>query len=129
MDIKKLSSKTIGGILDLSFLDNFTFTGILIFGAIFNITLLFIIFLGIKPSTNLIQLRFDSFYGVTETGNWYEFYFIYFISLLVFLVNSFLAIYFYAKEKLISYFLLVTNIAIQIFLTIQALNFINLINI
>lgn len=90
--------------------------------------LFFIIFLGVKPSGVLIQLRYNSFYGVTNVGSWYKTYNLFVVGIFIYIVNSVLAYVFYTKERLASFLLLSAIFLSEIILIIEATNIVKLIN-
>ena len=93
------------------------------------VILFFIIFLGIKPGGVLIQLRFNSFAGVTDVGLWYKVYNLVVVGTIIYAVNSALAYFFYDKERLASFFLLVAASMVEIILIIEAANIVKLVNL
>jgi len=111
-----------------SFFKDFSVIALDIFLLILLLVLFFIIFLGVKPSNLLVQLRFDSLSGVTRTGPWYALYNIFIVGIVIYLINNFLAYFFYKQERLISVFLLIGTLISEVILIIEAINFIKLIN-
>lgn len=93
------------------------------------IILSLILFLGIKPGGVLIQLRFNSFDGVTDVGLWYKVYNLVVVGILIYIVNSALAYFLYEKERLASFFLLVAAQVVEIILIIEAANIVKLVNL
>ncbi len=110
------------------------FSDILILGFLASSLLLLgilflIILLGIKPSDVLIQVRFDSFTGVSKLGVWLEVYNLLIVGALIGVVNTVLSYIAYEKERLISIFLLVGVVISEIILITEALNIVKLVNI
>ena len=99
------------------------------FSLVLLFILFFIIFLGIKPGGVLIQLRFNSFSGVTDVGLWYKVYNLVVVGTVIYMVNSILAYFFYERERLASFFLLVAAAVVEIILIIEAANIVKLVNL
>lgn len=120
-NIKKLSRE--------SFFRDFLVLIFLIISAIFLGILFVVIFLGVKPSEVLIQLKYDNFSGVSKVGSWYKVYNLFVVGAVAFLVNTFLSYILYEKEKLASVFLLVASLIVEIILVMESINIIKLINL
>ena len=91
--------------------------------------LFLIIFLGIQRSDVLVQVRFDSFTGVSKLGLWIEVYNLFVVGALIGLVNTVLSYVVYEKERLVSIFLLAGAVISEIILISEAINIVKLVNI
>lgn len=63
-----------------------------------------------------VILHYNLIFGVDYLGDYFKAYFISFIGLLILMLNTFLSHYFYSRERLASYFLVINILIIQIFL-------------
>lgn len=66
----------------------------------------------------LIPLHYTIYFGIDLFGPWYQIFILPLIGSLVIIVNFILAAAFYLKEKIGSYFLVITTAVIQILLII-----------
>lgn len=76
-----------------------------------------------QPNDFLVPIRYNSFLGVTELGNWYHLYQIPLIMTLCSLLNLALSITTYKKDKMIAYIFASSNIFITLLALIVAINF------
>jgi hypothetical protein len=83
----------------------------ILFGIIFVIIWIFA-FLRFQPSDYMVPVRYNTFLGVTQLGNWYDLYYVPVIMAFCALLNLVLANVIYTKDKMISYIFLGSNIFI-----------------
>ncbi len=63
-----------------------------------------------------VILHYNLIFGVDYLGDYFKAYFIPFIGLVILILNTFLSHYFYSRERLASYFLVINILIIQVFL-------------
>lgn len=100
-----------------------TITGVLMF-----ITWLVAAF-RFQPGDFLVPVRYNSFLGVTQLGNWDDLYYVPGIMTLCVILNTFLGSVVYGKDKMIGYILLAANIFVAGLAMIVIINFSRLVNI
>lgn len=82
-----------------------------------------------QPSDYLVPIRYNSFLGVTELGNWLELYCVPGIMSLCAVINTLLGSVVYKKDKMIGYVFLAASIFVSIIAMIVVINFSRLVNI
>jgi hypothetical protein len=82
-----------------------------------------------QPSDFLVPVRYNSFLGVTELGNWYDLYYVPGVMTLCVVLNTLLGSVVYKKDKMIGYILLAANIFVSALAMIVVINFSQLVNI
>ena len=92
-----------------------------IFSFIINIAIWISLWLKIRPLAYIsefgdIPLHYNIYFGIDKIGPWYFTLVMPIIGLLVIIVNNALGYIFYHKEKVVSYFLIFTELLIQIIL-------------
>ncbi len=93
-----------------------------------NLAQWLILFLSLKDfSGSMIPLRYSILGGVDTLGNWYRLFAFPATGLLIGVINLFLALTAYKKERLISYFLIGVGALLQVLLLVISLAFIKLI--
>ena len=83
-----------------------------------NLILYLVIYLGIKPSAELLVLHYSVYFGIDLIGQWYKLYLMPAVGSFLFLVNFSLALFFYKKEKIVSYLLTGATVLIEAFLVV-----------
>ncbi|MCK4968074.1 MAG: hypothetical protein KAS12_03375 [Candidatus Aenigmarchaeota archaeon] len=87
---------------------------------------LFILF-KLSSITTPIPLRYNVVVGINSIGSWKIMYQLTLIGLIVWLINSFFTTFFYQRnEKILSYFLSISNCLVQILLAVIILFIVNL---
>lgn len=76
-----------------------------------------------KISSYEVPIRYNSFFGVTTLGSWYDLYRFPLFLTLSFIVNTILSKAIYKKDKLVSYILTSTNILLGIIILVLIINF------
>lgn len=106
-----------------------------IIGMILNLFIWSLIFFRLRPIVKLlpadqafIPLHYNTYLGVDNFGPWYNIFILPALGLLIFIVNSLLAATIYNRKDILSYFLVITNMATQFVLLVSTI-FIILINI
>ena len=77
-------------------------------------TILLILIFRIKSSSGVIPLSYNVIYGVTSLGSWINLYFYLIGYAILGILNLFIAWAFFEKERLISYLVGLTNIALGV---------------
>jgi hypothetical protein len=80
------------------------------------------------PSNFMVPVRYNSFLGVTQLGNWHDLYYIPGVSTFCFLLNTLLGGIVYKKDKMVGYILITASIFVAIFALIVVTNFSILVN-
>lgn len=94
---------------------------LLIFGFFANMINWIILWIWIEPVEFPIILHYNVYFGVDSVGDYKQVYILPFIGLILFLINLFLAMYFYAqKERIASYVLLMGTLMIQLSLIVAS---------
>jgi hypothetical protein len=84
-----------------------------------------ILWIWIEPVDYPIILHYNVYFGVDMIGDYRQAYFLPLTGLVLFVINLFLAIYFYAKkERIASYILLMATLMIQLSLIVGSLSII-----
>lgn len=96
-------------------------------GLLLNLIIWLFLFINITPSLEPIPLHYNIYFGIDYFGPSNRIFFLPLLGLLILLVNFFLSLLFYFKEKILSYFLIFSSILVQ-FLLIVASVFIILLN-
>lgn len=100
---------------------NDKFFSILFFSSLtLNILLWVFVLWQIKPQTEPVYLHYSIYFGIDLIGAYWRLYAIPLSGLIIFLLNGLFSVIIYDKEKIISYFLLVTNALVQIVLWVAA---------
>lgn len=86
-----------------------------------NIILWGFLFWRVRPTEYPIYLHYNIYFGIDLIGAWYQIYIIPLSGLAVFLINFMISLIIYNKEKIISYFLMITALLSQLFLILSAL--------
>ena len=89
-----------------------------------NLALWAFLFWRIRPQEEPIYLHYNIYFGIDLIGPWYQIYLIPLSGLIFLLINLVISLIIYNKEKVISYFLMVTAIICQIFLALAAFSII-----
>jgi len=74
-------------------------------GLFANLILYVIMCLGIKPTTEPVILHYSVYFGIDLIGQRYKVFLVPAVGSFIFLINFSLAVFFYKREKLISYLL------------------------
>lgn len=89
---------------------------------------LFLIFLAfcwiifqIKNTGEQIFLHYNILFGVDRIGDWWQIFSLPLLAFSLFLVNAFIAWFFYSRDKIISYFLLISSLIINIFVFLASI--------
>lgn len=86
----------------------------------FNLIIWLLLGYYIQPSEYPIPLHYNIYFGIDLTGSYRSVFNLPIIGLLIILINAFLSIWLYSKDRLISYILLLTALVVQIFVLIGA---------
>lgn len=89
---------------------NFVSIGI---SVLLNVLHLGILYAKIKPSSAQVLLHYNVVYGLTYVEKSFYVYWIPLLALLLFIANLIFAVQLYQKEKLASYFLVISSIVLQ----------------
>ena len=74
------------------------------------------------PNNNeQVFLHYNILFGVDRIGSWGQIFYLPLIALLFFLINFVFAWFFYSKDKMISYFLNICTLIINIFIFIASI--------
>jgi len=100
-----------------------------------NLFIWLLIYFRLRPMVKLlpadqafIPLHYNTYLGVDSFGNWLNIFLLPGLGLLIFLINTLLAVLIYNRKDILSYFLVLTNLISQLLLLIATV-FIILINI
>jgi hypothetical protein len=80
------------------------------------------------PSTFMVPIRYNSFLGVTQIGNWYDLYYVPVVSTFCYFLNMCLGGVVYKKDKMVGYILIAASIFVAVFALIIVINFSILVN-
>jgi len=94
---------------------------LLILSSISNLAIWIILKIFVKPVDYPIILHYNVYFGVDVTGNWKNVWIFPMIGIIIFVINLFLSIYFYNKERIASYVLLLAAWMIQLSLIVASL--------
>lgn len=108
----------------LPFWRNHLNLGFIIASVAFNGLAWFFLAYFIHPSEFPIPLHYNIYFGIDLIGEYQRVFSLPLIGFLVILINSILAFWFYLKERLISYMLILSALAVQIFVVIGAISLI-----
>jgi hypothetical protein len=119
----KNTSGGIGKIKNNDFFRNHIILWLLLFNLLSNLlNWLGLAFFINRTSRNLI-LHYNVYFGVDRTGNWQESFLMPGLGLALFLLNFYLAYFFYNnKERVASYVILLTSLMIQLSLIISSIS-------
>jgi hypothetical protein len=98
-------------------------TGVLV------VTIWLVAFFRFQPNEYMVPIRYNSFLGVTQLGNWYDLYYVPGIMTLCVLLNTYLGNVVYKIDKMVAYILLGANIFVSGFALIVVINLSRLVNI
>lgn len=76
-----------------------------------------------RPSDFLVPVRYNSFLGVTQLGNWYGLYQVPLIMTLCLILNILLGNVIYKKDKMIGYIFAASGIFITVVALVITINF------
>lgn len=77
----------------------------------------------IKPVDFPIILHYNVYFGVDMLGNWKQVFILPFLGLILFMINSYLSLYFYhQKERIASHILLMATLMLQLSLIIASIS-------
>jgi hypothetical protein len=82
-----------------------------------------------QPSDYMVPVRYNSFLGVTQLGNWYDLYYVPGIMSLCVLLNTYLGNVVYKIDKMVGYIMVGANIFVSGFALIVVINLSRLVNI
>ena len=99
---------------------------ILVFSLLINIFFWLALWYLTLSAEGSIPLHYNIYFGVDLLGSKNEIFKLPLIALLIFLINLALSLFFYKKEKIFSYFLVLAGFLIQIFLLTAGLLIVNL---
>lgn len=86
-----------------------------------NVALMAALIINFFTAKEFIILRFNIYFGISKLGPWYEALILPLLGLAVTLVNFLLSFYFYLKEKLLSYLLAVSTVAVSLILLLASI--------
>jgi len=98
-----------------------------------NLLIWVVLYLKIYPLSYLTEygqifLHYNTYFGIDKIGPWYQILFIPALGLFIIIFNNIISYIFYLRERLISYSLIIANVALQVILLAAAI-FIVLLNI
>lgn len=96
---------------------------LLIFSGIFLVFSWIVSLYFFEQSDYLVPLRFSSFIGFFELGQWYRLYELTFFYSVIVFINFFLATVIYKKDKFLSYIFLASNLFISLIVLMLIYNF------
>ena len=112
---KKLAKK--------DFFQNKIISWLIVIGIIANLANWIILAIFIRPVDGSIILHYNVYFGVDIMGNWKQVFIMPSIGLILFLINGFLAAYFYKnKERIAGYILLITSFMAQLSLMVASIS-------
>ncbi|OGF31583.1 hypothetical protein A2533_02835 [Candidatus Falkowbacteria bacterium RIFOXYD2_FULL_35_9] len=76
--------------------------------------------IGDNPESSTIPLHYNVFFGVDKFGKWYQAFILPLLGLIILLVNFVLAQIYFSKKSLLSYFLTISCVFIQIILLVSS---------
>lgn len=88
---------------------------------ILNILIWLVIFWQIKPRSEPIFLHYNIYFGIDAIGDYWKLYYLPISGSVILLINTLISAFIYRREKIISHFLLITNIIAQIVLLVASL--------
>lgn len=86
-----------------------------------NIVLWALLIFNFFPANQYIVLGYNIYFGISAFGRWYQVLIMPTLGLAVILINLYLSLLLYLKEKLISYFLAFTSSIVNIIFFLAAL--------
>lgn len=95
--------------------------GLILTSLLFNIIIWILLGLLIKPSEFPIPLHYNVYFGIDLTGPSKNIYNLPLVALFIIIINFILAFWFYSKNRIVSYILLFSSLAVQIFVLIGAI--------
>jgi len=115
-------SDQLDGLDNFKFLFNNKIARVNLFFSLFlNIFIWFVMLWYIRDFPEIIPLHYNIYFGIDLLGPWYQIFFIPVSGLITILANYFLAIIYWQKNILLSYFLIGVTTLIQILLLASAL--------
>ena len=105
---------------DSFFLDRLNFNS-LMFAAVLNIIHWLILYIKIKPDQTNILLHYNVVYGSDVVAKSLYIYWIPLLALILFVINFIFAKVYYKKEKLIAYFINISQIVVQLIFLVASL--------
>ena len=96
----------------------FIFT--LIISLFINIFIWAFLFLKIKAQSNPIPLHYNIYFGIDLIGKWYKIFLIPLLGLIIFFINFIVSSIIYSREKILSYYLAIITVFIQIILVLSS---------
>src|SRR6188508_441018 len=105
---------------DSFFLDRLNFNS-LMFAAVLNIIHWLILYIKIKPDQTNILLHYNVVYGSDVVAKSLYIYWIPLLALILFVINFIFAKVYFKKEKLIAYFINISQIVVQLIFLVASL--------
>jgi len=90
------------------------FFGPFVFAVCVNILLWILLFFFFQPSSEFVPLHYNIYFSIDKFGAWYKIFYIPANALAILFINTILALVFYSREKVISYFFLFSSLFIQL---------------
>ncbi|MFA5070081.1 MAG: hypothetical protein WC528_02265 [Patescibacteria group bacterium] len=112
-NIKKINLKV--------FYQNKLFLINLLFSVLINLATWLLLSLEFKAQSDPVILHYNIYFGIDLIGPWYRVYLMPLFGFICFFINFFLSVIIYAKEKLLSYFLVFISSLMQIILIIATI--------
>lgn len=119
--LKRLKEKILG-ILAEDFLKDSPVRILLFWSVVLSAVTWLVALLSFAPSSYQVPVKYNSFMGVTELGNWYELYRVPLALLACLFLNIVLASFLYRKDKMVSYIILGSLIFLSIASLIVTIN-------
>ena len=101
--------------INLFFKDKFNVIGLIII-LILNLIIWAILYFNIEPTIDPIPLHYNIYFGIDLIGQWYQIFYLPASGLIIYFINFVLSYIIYKREKIISYFLILSTGLIQIIL-------------
>ncbi len=86
-----------------------------------NIVLWALLIFNFFPANQYIVLGYNIYFGISAFGRWYQVLIMPTLGLVVILINLYLSLFLYLREKIISYFLAFTSSIVNIIFFLAAL--------
>lgn len=84
-----------------------------------NLGLYVFLVLAVKIGSEPLVLHYSVYFGIDLIGEWYQIYFMPVVGTFIFIINIFLALFFYLKERLAGYLLAGSCFLAELFLAVS----------
>jgi hypothetical protein len=115
----------IKNVFQSSFLKNELVDWLLLANFLANLAIWILLAFFIRPVDMDIILHYNVYFGVDVMGNWKQVFLLPFVGLILLIINTILAVYFFQREKIVvSYILLLATLMVQMNLIVASISII-----